>query len=54
MLIPQMSPMMWFTLFILFSATMILFNQMLFFSFKPNKINISKNKSTNNQMNWKW
>nr|AIW64793.1 ATP synthase F0 subunit 8 [Mekongiella wardi] len=52
---PQMSPMMWFTMFILFSTTMILFNQTMFFSFKMNKILLNK-KSTNQKyhLNWKW
>nr|ACA80346.1 ATPase 8 [Locusta migratoria] len=43
-LIPQMSPMMWFSLFIMFSMTMMLFNQLNFFSYKPNKIMSSNNK----------
>nr|QOL00689.1 ATP synthase F0 subunit 8 [Mongolotettix japonicus]QOL01001.1 ATP synthase F0 subunit 8 [Mongolotettix anomopterus] len=52
---PQMSPIMWFSLFILFSITLILFNQMNFFSFKPNIIKISKKSTTkSNNMNWKW
>nr|QDP18057.1 ATP synthase F0 subunit 8 [Phymateus morbillosus] len=48
---PQMSPMMWFPLFILFSSTMIMFNQMKFFSFKMNKL---KNMNKNHKSMWKW
>nr|YP_009330837.1 ATP synthase F0 subunit 8 [Sinopodisma tsinlingensis]APD83436.1 ATP synthase F0 subunit 8 [Sinopodisma tsinlingensis] len=52
---PQMSPLMWFSLFILFSIVLILFNQMNFFSFKSNIMKseqMSKMKSKN--LNWKW
>nr|YP_003856698.1 ATP synthase F0 subunit 8 [Mekongiella xizangensis]ADK77639.1 ATP synthase F0 subunit 8 [Mekongiella xizangensis] len=52
---PQMSPIMWFTMFILFSLTKFLFNQMMFFSFKMNKISLNKTESnTNYYLNWKW
>nr|YP_009227461.1 ATP synthase F0 subunit 8 [Peripolus nepalensis]ADZ56316.1 ATP synthase F0 subunit 8 [Peripolus nepalensis] len=52
---PQMSPLMWFSLFILFSIALILFNQMNFFSFKQNLIK-KLEKSTNNSKSliWKW
>nr|QNJ59909.1 ATP synthase F0 subunit 8 [Aidemona azteca] len=52
---PQMSPLMWFSLFIMFSLVLILFNQMNFFSFKPNIIKsteMSTIKSKN--LKWKW
>nr|YP_009024070.1 ATP synthase F0 subunit 8 [Mekongiella kingdoni]ADZ56303.1 ATP synthase F0 subunit 8 [Mekongiella kingdoni] len=52
---PQMSPMMWFTMFILFSTTMVLFNQMMFFSSKMNKISLNKKEMNQNyHLNWKW
>nr|QOL00650.1 ATP synthase F0 subunit 8 [Leuconemacris litangensis] len=52
---PQMSPLMWFSLFILFSIVMILFNQMNFYSYKPNIIKISKKSMIkSNNMIWKW
>nr|YP_010703574.1 ATP synthase F0 subunit 8 [Bryodema qilianshanense]WCO86708.1 ATP synthase F0 subunit 8 [Bryodema qilianshanense] len=51
---PQMSPMMWFSLFIMFSITMIMFNQMNFFSYKPVKIKSIKKTMLKNNMNWKW
>uniref|UniRef100_UPI0031F3822C ATP synthase F0 subunit 8 n=1 Tax=Pyrgodera armata TaxID=1964324 RepID=UPI0031F3822C len=50
---PQMSPMMWFSLFIMFSITMILFNQMIFFMHKTEMIKMNK-KTTKKMMNWKW
>nr|YP_009002376.1 ATP synthase F0 subunit 8 [Orinhippus tibetanus]AHH24999.1 ATP synthase F0 subunit 8 [Orinhippus tibetanus] len=51
---PQMSPTMWFSLFILFSITMIVFNQMNFFSYKPNMIKSIKKTIKKKNMNWKW
>nr|QOL00702.1 ATP synthase F0 subunit 8 [Omocestus haemorrhoidalis] len=52
---PQMSPLMWFSLFILFSMTMILFNQMNFFSYKPNTIkNMKKKMMKSKNQTWKW
>nr|UPL65157.1 ATP synthase F0 subunit 8 [Oedaleus abruptus] len=50
---PQMSPMMWFSLFIMFSMTLILFNQLNFFSYKPTKTTKMTSKSKNN-INWMW
>nr|WIW75311.1 ATP synthase F0 subunit 8 [Mecostethus sp.] len=51
---PQMSPMMWLTLFIFFSITLIMFNQFNFFSFKPNMIKSIKKTIKSKNMNWKW
>nr|YP_010172889.1 ATP synthase F0 subunit 8 [Melanoplus differentialis]QSH90706.1 ATP synthase F0 subunit 8 [Melanoplus differentialis] len=52
---PQMSPLMWFSLFIMFSLVLILFNQMNFFSFKPEIMKTeSKSEKMNKNMNWKW
>nr|AGC22264.1 ATP synthase F0 subunit 8 [Prionotropis hystrix] len=51
---PQMSPLMWLSLFILFSLTLILFNQMNFFSFKTNPIMMFKSTEKGKNMNWKW
>nr|YP_001648703.1 ATP synthase F0 subunit 8 [Oxya chinensis]ABN79391.1 ATP synthase F0 subunit 8 [Oxya chinensis] len=52
---PQMSPMMWFSLFILFSITLILFNQINFFSYKPMILKKTEKESIfMKNMNWKW
>nr|YP_009989158.1 ATP synthase F0 subunit 8 [Epacromius coerulipes]QNM40735.1 ATP synthase F0 subunit 8 [Epacromius coerulipes] len=51
---PQMSPMMWFSLFIIFSITLILFNQLNFFSYKPNMMEKMKKLIKGKNMNWKW
>nr|UJG45491.1 ATP synthase F0 subunit 8 [Sylvicola punctatus] len=56
---PQMAPISWLSLFIIFSITFMIFNVLNYFSFLPptpksmdsdNK-NISK---TNNSLTWKW
>nr|YP_009348196.1 ATP synthase F0 subunit 8 [Sinopodisma houshana]APX55747.1 ATP synthase F0 subunit 8 [Sinopodisma houshana] len=52
---PQMSPLMWFSLFILFSIVLILFNQMNFFSFKPMIMKSEeKGQIKSKNLNWKW
>nr|YP_009740644.1 ATP synthase F0 subunit 8 [Heteropternis respondens]QID03606.1 ATP synthase F0 subunit 8 [Heteropternis respondens] len=51
---PQMSPMMWFSLFIMFSITMIMFNQMNFFSYMPNKNKKTSYLMKKSKINWKW
>nr|YP_007627060.1 ATP synthase F0 subunit 8 [Tanaocerus koebelei]AGC22376.1 ATP synthase F0 subunit 8 [Tanaocerus koebelei] len=51
---PQMSPLMWFTLFILFSTMMISFNLINFFSFKYEPMKLSKTEHDKKSMNWKW
>nr|YP_010238600.1 ATP synthase F0 subunit 8 [Ceracris hoffmanni]ARU80767.1 ATPase subunit 8 [Ceracris hoffmanni] len=52
---PQMSPLMWFSLFIMFSITLILFNQMNFFSYKTNKIKSADKKMIKSKnLIWKW
>nr|YP_009660818.1 ATP synthase F0 subunit 8 [Diabolocatantops pinguis]QCT09582.1 ATP synthase F0 subunit 8 [Diabolocatantops pinguis] len=52
---PQMSPLMWFSLFIMFSMVLIIFNQMNFFSFKPNLIKSAGEKEVEKKnLNWKW
>nr|AYN73263.1 ATP synthase F0 subunit 8 [Euryphymus sp. OR314] len=53
--IPQMSPLMWFSLFIMFSIALILFNQMNFFSFKPKTIKSSEKELIESKnLTWKW
>nr|YP_009667318.1 ATP synthase F0 subunit 8 [Oxya japonica]ASC44532.1 ATP synthase F0 subunit 8 [Oxya japonica]QOL00715.1 ATP synthase F0 subunit 8 [Oxya adentata] len=52
---PQMSPMMWFSLFIMFSITLILFNQINFFSYKPTILKKMESEfNMKKSMNWKW
>nr|YP_010238574.1 ATP synthase F0 subunit 8 [Cephenemyia stimulator]QTE20631.1 ATP synthase F0 subunit 8 [Cephenemyia stimulator] len=52
---PQMSPINWLSLFIIFSITFVIFNMMNYFNFFPStpKSHFPKNK-INNSMNWKW
>nr|YP_009995405.1 ATP synthase F0 subunit 8 [Ochthebius lividipennis]QNP09821.1 ATP synthase F0 subunit 8 [Ochthebius lividipennis] len=51
---PQMAPMNWLMLFIMFTLIFILFNSMNYFSFKYN--NSDKKIMTKNmiKLNWKW
>nr|QEL51265.1 ATP synthase F0 subunit 8 [Philonthus decorus] len=50
---PQMAPMNWLTLFILFTIIFLMFNVMNYFSFKyPVKKFTTKKKT--NKINWKW
>nr|ATF28555.1 ATP synthase F0 subunit 8 [Aphrophora alni] len=50
---PQMAPMYWTFLFMLFIMLFIIFNMMIYFIFKFNKLSLYK-KLNYNQMNWKW
>nr|AEV56612.1 ATP synthase F0 subunit 8 [Kokeshia sp. NKU02] len=51
---PQMSPMMWMTMFILFNSMLVIMVSMLYFN-KYNNMLIKKNyKNMNSKMNWKW
>nr|ATN41167.1 ATP synthase F0 subunit 8 [Diptera sp. 69 LC-2017] len=61
---PQMAPMNWLLLFLLFSIMFVMFNILNYFSFDLNfKINNSNKKILNNKnpnknknfiLNWKW
>nr|YP_009261943.1 ATP synthase F0 subunit 8 [Symplecta hybrida]AMN09059.1 ATP synthase F0 subunit 8 [Symplecta hybrida] len=52
---PQMAPISWLTLFLIFSITLIVFNTLNYFSFFPYiKKNESDKKINSSPMNWKW
>nr|AMN09033.1 ATP synthase F0 subunit 8 [Pedicia sp. ZK-2016] len=53
---PQMAPLSWLGLFIIFSITLIIFSTMNYFSFLPNspKTMNNKKKFSYNSLNWKW
>nr|ASM82595.1 ATP synthase F0 subunit 8 [Agnetina aequalis] len=52
---PQMAPISWLLLFIVFSATLLIFNFMNYFSFLPNSPSpLQEKKLSQNSMNWKW
>nr|YP_010446975.1 ATP synthase F0 subunit 8 [Loxocera lunata]UTM10340.1 ATP synthase F0 subunit 8 [Loxocera lunata] len=53
---PQMAPIKWLSLFIIFSITFILFNIMNYYNIFPiMPKSLVENKSVkNNYMNWKW
>nr|YP_010613566.1 ATP synthase F0 subunit 8 [Rivellia apicalis]WAR64258.1 ATP synthase F0 subunit 8 [Rivellia apicalis] len=52
---PQMAPIGWLTLFIIFSLSFILFSMMNYYSMIPQapKSKVSESK-LNQPMNWKW
>nr|YP_010953302.1 ATP synthase F0 subunit 8 [Deleatidium vernale]WMQ76567.1 ATP synthase F0 subunit 8 [Deleatidium vernale] len=52
---PQMAPLSWLTLFIMFSSTLILFNVLNYFSFLPTSPSSSAHSSiSTTPLNWKW
>nr|YP_010146011.1 ATP synthase F0 subunit 8 [Tipula nova]QQO80814.1 ATP synthase F0 subunit 8 [Tipula nova] len=52
---PQMAPISWLLLFIIFSITLIIFNTLNYFSFLPSAPKIlTTEKKSNLSMNWKW
>nr|YP_011010163.1 ATP synthase F0 subunit 8 [Hermatobates djiboutensis]WPW46687.1 ATP synthase F0 subunit 8 [Hermatobates djiboutensis] len=50
---PQMSPMWWSTLFMLFIASLMLMNSMIYFN-KKFSIKKSSKSTKKNSMNWQW
>nr|URX53231.1 ATP synthase F0 subunit 8 [Neotermes nr. kartaboensis] len=51
---PQMMPMSWLTLFMMFSTTLILFASMNFYTMTPKISTTLKKMMTTKKMNWKW
>nr|YP_010397541.1 ATP synthase F0 subunit 8 [Boreoheptagyia brevitarsis]UQJ73450.1 ATP synthase F0 subunit 8 [Boreoheptagyia brevitarsis] len=53
---PQMAPISWLTLFILFSLTLILFNILNYYCSLPKNLNSSEKISSfkTSSLNWKW
>nr|UOU85243.1 ATP synthase F0 subunit 8 [Rhagio lineola] len=52
---PQMAPISWLILFVVFSITFIMFNIMNYFSFLPPSASSKEKKTfTMNSYNWKW
>nr|NP_075451.1 ATP synthase F0 subunit 8 [Cochliomyia hominivorax]Q9MFP7.1 RecName: Full=ATP synthase protein 8; AltName: Full=A6L; AltName: Full=F-ATPase subunit 8 [Cochliomyia hominivorax]AAF78611.1 ATPase subunit 8 [Cochliomyia hominivorax]AIZ03382.1 ATP synthase F0 subunit 8 [Cochliomyia hominivorax] len=53
---PQMAPIGWLSLFIIFSIAFVIFNMMNYYSYTPSMPKselINKTQSTNS-LNWKW
>nr|QXP99389.1 ATP synthase F0 subunit 8 [Eoscarta assimilis] len=50
---PQMAPMSWMILFLMFINSYLIMNMMIYFFYKFKNMNLNKNNSIN-QMNWKW
>uniref|UniRef100_A0AAU7YTK0 ATP synthase complex subunit 8 n=1 Tax=Cheilosia ochreipila TaxID=3103808 RepID=A0AAU7YTK0_9MUSC len=52
---PQMAPIKWLSLFLLFSIIFLLFNMMNYFLFYPSTPKLKNlSKIFTNSMNWKW
>nr|UPX88580.1 ATP synthase F0 subunit 8 [Panorpa communis] len=52
---PQMAPINWLSLFIMFSIILLLFNVMNFYSYLPKSPDSKKiNKISSLSLNWKW
>nr|QNE85678.1 ATP synthase F0 subunit 8 [Phaonia fuscata] len=51
---PQMAPINWFILFILFSISFILFSMMNYYSFMPTTPNSITKKINQKYFYWKW
>nr|YP_009728649.1 ATP synthase F0 subunit 8 [Macroxyela ferruginea]QHR79723.1 ATP synthase F0 subunit 8 [Macroxyela ferruginea] len=51
---PQMAPINWLILFIMFSLILLLFNILNYFCFQYKLPSLSKTKFNQPTMNWKW
>nr|QNE85469.1 ATP synthase F0 subunit 8 [Nanna flavipes] len=53
---PQMAPISWLNLFIIFSITFVIFNMMNYYSYMPSmpKSNLINKTQQINSFNWKW
>nr|QNP09899.1 ATP synthase F0 subunit 8 [Ochthebius sp. IBE<ESP> RA617] len=52
---PQMAPLNWIFLFMMFTMIFFMFNSMNYFSFKYNNLSSNKlNKNLTFKNNWKW
>ncbi|YP_001382110.1 ATP synthase F0 subunit 8 (mitochondrion) [Penaeus chinensis] len=51
---PQMAPLLWLNLFIMFSATFIMFIILNYFIKVPSKIEAPSTQLQKTEMNWKW
>nr|WJW73921.1 ATP synthase F0 subunit 8 [Copestylum sp. ECU3] len=51
---PQMAPISWLSLFILFLIIFLLFNMMNYFIYSPSMDKKKTNKIYTNSMPWKW
>nr|YP_010730247.1 ATP synthase F0 subunit 8 [Blepharipa latigena]WEG23062.1 ATP synthase F0 subunit 8 [Blepharipa latigena] len=53
---PQMAPINWLSLFIIFIITFLIFNMMNYYLFIPilPKSNLMNNNMKMNSLNWKW
>nr|YP_009349847.1 ATP synthase F0 subunit 8 [Conocephalus melaenus]AQM39983.1 ATP synthase F0 subunit 8 [Conocephalus melaenus]ATL57808.1 ATP synthase F0 subunit 8 [Conocephalus melaenus] len=51
---PQMAPMSWLSLFLMFSLALMLFSVLKFYMISINSEIIKKTSKTSSTLNWKW
>nr|QFG40102.1 ATP synthase F0 subunit 8 [Alpheus bellulus] len=51
---PQMSPLLWLNLYIMFTITLVIFIAMFFYTKTPSLAPTSSKPHSNETMNWKW
>ncbi|NP_038291.1 ATP synthase F0 subunit 8 (mitochondrion) [Penaeus monodon] len=51
---PQMAPLLWLNLFLMFSATFVMFIVLNYFIKVPSKIEKSSSQLQKMEMTWKW
>nr|ASS30654.1 ATP synthase F0 subunit 8 [Gastroptychus investigatoris] len=51
---PQMAPLLWFNLMLMFLVCFMLFITMNYFMFKYSQISTPKSDYMNEEKNWKW
>nr|YP_010713845.1 ATP synthase F0 subunit 8 [Aristaeopsis edwardsiana]WDD39065.1 ATP synthase F0 subunit 8 [Aristaeopsis edwardsiana] len=51
---PQMAPLLWFNLFIMFSTTFLMFLILNYFIKVPSKVEKANLPHSQTEMNWKW
>nr|URX52645.1 ATP synthase F0 subunit 8 [Neotermes luykxi] len=51
---PQMMPMSWLIMFIMFSMTLILFTTANYYTKMPKTKTITKSETSTNPLSWKW
>nr|QVT11094.1 ATP synthase F0 subunit 8 [Rhagoletis cornivora]QVT11107.1 ATP synthase F0 subunit 8 [Rhagoletis cornivora] len=51
---PQMAPLGWLSLFIIFSITFILFSMMNYYSMIPKSPKFQISQKSTKSLNWKW
>nr|YP_004123572.1 ATP synthase F0 subunit 8 [Alpheus distinguendus]ACV90179.1 ATP synthase F0 subunit 8 [Alpheus distinguendus] len=51
---PQMSPLLWLNLYIMFTITLVIFIAMFFFTKSPSPVSSAAAAPLKKMLNWKW